>query len=75
MNIADLAFEYDLDIEQDVDFDGATYDLIFTYFTATHHDVGKVKMSIELKQWDVDELYNGAMKLVKSLKPYITEGY
>ena len=74
MNITDLAYDYDLKIDFDGDFDGGSYTAIFEYMNCMHFDV-KTKMEILLAQHEIDDLYAGALALVRSLKPHVTEGY
>jgi hypothetical protein len=75
MNLLDLAFKYDIEIDYDGDFDGGNYYINLTYWIATQSSVGVAKEELILKQSDIDALYDGATKLVKLLEKHVTEGY
>ena len=75
MNLLDLAFKYNIDIEHDGDFDGGCYYIKMNYLTGTHMAVSDTEEKIILKQPDIYELYRGAKKLVKLLEKHVTEGY
>jgi len=74
MNITDLSYKYDIKIDFDGDFDGGSYTLNFEYMNCTHYMV-KTKMELVLAQHEIDEFYEGAVQLVKLLKPHVTEDY
>jgi hypothetical protein len=73
MNILDLAFKYNIDIEHDGDFDGGCYHVKMNYLTGTHMDVSDTEEKIVLKQTDMYELFHGAKKLVKLLEKHVME--
>ncbi len=75
MNVIDLGFKYDIKIEFNGDFDGGYYDVEFKYITPTNVGTGETKTEIVLEQQDIEEIYRGALKLAKALKPYIRDGY
>jgi hypothetical protein len=75
MNIIDLAFDYDIKIDFDGDFDGGNYHIKMNYVTATNHGTGETETIIVLDQVDIDKLYAGANKLIETLKHHITTGY
>jgi hypothetical protein len=75
MNITDLIFQYRIDIEHDGDFDGGCYYVTLNYEAATQQGSGEVQTKIILKQDDINEMYEGALKLTKELKKYIHGGY
>ena len=75
MNILDLAFNYTIDIDFDGDIDGGNYHITMNYLLSTQQGVEETETKISLKQWDIDELYLGAKKLVKLLEKHATEGY
>lgn len=75
MNILDLGFNYDLTIDFDGDFDGGNYTLKFKYFTSTQNGVGDTETTVILRQSDIDEIYEGTLKLMRLLKPHIVERY
>lgn len=74
MNITDLAYEFDVKIEFDGDFDGGSYDIAFKYMNCFSLDC-KTTMELSLRQHEIDDLYDGALKLIKLLKPYASEAY
>ena len=74
MNIEDLAYDFDIKIEFDGDFDGGTYDVLFKHTNSFSLDC-KTTAGIVLRQNEIDDLLAGALKLVKLLKPYATEEY
>jgi hypothetical protein len=74
MNIEDLAYDFDIKIEFDGDFDGGTYDVLFKYTNSFSLDC-KTTTGMVLRQHEIDDLLAGALKLVKLLKPHITEEY
>lgn len=75
MNITDLNFKYDINIEFDGDDTGGNYTVTLKYETATQQGSGDINQTIILKQDDINEMYEGALKLVKALKNHVYGGF
>jgi hypothetical protein len=70
MNITDLAFKFDLNIHHDGDLDGGWYYLKLKYLTCMQNENTETETTLTMRQHDIDELYQGVLKLAKKLKPY-----
>jgi hypothetical protein len=75
MSLLDLAFEYDIKIDFDGDFDGGTYYMKLNYITSTQGGTGDTTMTITLKQDDIVALYDGAKQLIRALEKHILPSY
>lgn len=75
MNILDLAYKFEIEVNQDPDFDRCNYDMTFKYITATQRDITDVRETVTIEQADIEHLYEGVKKLLAILKPYTMDGY
>lgn len=79
MNITDLAFKYEIDIDFNGDIeDGMVtgcYNVTIKHEIGMHSQHGDVKIDMTLGQSDINELYEGAKKLVKALEKHVTGNY
>ena len=75
MNLLDLIFKYDIKIVHQGDYDGGCYDITLTHETTTQQGCGEVKTEVVVKQDDINEMYEGALKLAKVLKEHVYGGY
>jgi hypothetical protein len=73
MQLIDLAFEYDIEIDYEGDFDGGNYYVTLKYQTATNAASSDTITILTLKQTDIELLYSGAKKLIGLLSKHVQE--
>jgi len=79
MNITDLAFAYEIEIDFNGDIDEGMvcghYEVRLKYDIGTHDGPGSVVMNMRLGQDDINLMYAGALKLARALEKNVNGSY